>query len=199
MDNKIIAVFGGSFNPPTVAHIEIAKQIVKNIENIEKIIFVPVSTKYNKKGLAPDEERYNMLKKICNEENIFEVSKIEIESEKQLYTIETLRLIKNKYPEKDICFIIGTDNLKELETWHVPAALLTEFKVIVIERENDKFEDIINKSSFLKSFKSAIIKLDNIEKIYLSSSDVRNQVKKHKSIKKMVSQSIENDVRRLYK
>lgn len=63
MNKTGIAVFGGSFNPPTVAHINLAKQVLEEMNEIEKVIFVPVSTKYNKKGLAPDEVRLNMLKK----------------------------------------------------------------------------------------------------------------------------------------
>ena len=49
MQNKAIAIFGGSFNPPLNSHLELAKQIIKNLNYIKKIIFVPVSTKYNKK------------------------------------------------------------------------------------------------------------------------------------------------------
>ena len=48
MNKAGIAVFGGAFNPPTVAHIDLAKQILKEMKEIEKVIFVPVSTKYNK-------------------------------------------------------------------------------------------------------------------------------------------------------
>lgn len=103
---KIIAVFGGSFNPTTVAHISLAKQILKKIENVDKVIFVPVSTKYNKSGLAPDKERFSMLKKICDEEENLEVSSIELDSNRQLYTIETLQAIKEQNPNNDIYFII---------------------------------------------------------------------------------------------
>ena len=103
MSKKIIAVFGGAFNPPTVAHIKLAKQVLKGIENVEK---VPVSTKYNKKGLASDAERYQMLKAICEEEEGLEVSSIELDSDRQLYTIETLENIKEANPNNDICFVI---------------------------------------------------------------------------------------------
>ena len=48
MNKTGIAVFGGSFNPPTVAHINLAKQVLEEMNEIEKVIFVPVSTKYNK-------------------------------------------------------------------------------------------------------------------------------------------------------
>lgn len=106
MRKRIIAVFGGAFNPPTVAHVELAKQVLKGIENVEKIIFVPVSTKYNKRGLAPDEDRYQMLKAICDEAEGLEVSSIELDSNRQLYTIETLEKMKQLNPNNDICFII---------------------------------------------------------------------------------------------
>lgn len=106
MEKKFIAIFGGSFNPPTAAHISLANQIIEKVSNVEKVIFVPVSTKYNKNGLAPDEDRLNMLKNICNNHKNLEVSSIELESTRQLYTIETLKIIKEQYPNNEICFII---------------------------------------------------------------------------------------------
>ena len=65
MQRKTIAIFGGSFNPPINSHIILAKQVLKKVE---KIIFVPISTKYKKEGLEKDEHRYNMLKIICDKE-----------------------------------------------------------------------------------------------------------------------------------
>ena len=49
-NDKIIVVFGGSFNPPLNSHFSLAEQIVSEYENVEKIIFVPVNQKYQKKG-----------------------------------------------------------------------------------------------------------------------------------------------------
>ena len=53
-NDKIIVVFGGSFNPPLNSHFSLAEQIVSEYENVEKIIFVPVNQKYQKKGLLED-------------------------------------------------------------------------------------------------------------------------------------------------
>ena len=61
MQNKAIAIFGGSFNPPLNSHLELAKQITINLDYVEKVIFVPVSTKYHKSGLASDADRFNMF------------------------------------------------------------------------------------------------------------------------------------------
>ena len=198
MEKNIIAVFGGSFNPPTIAHIDLAKQILENINNVEKVVFVPVSTRYNKDGLASDEERFNMLKNICQNEDKLDVSSIELDSDRQLYTIETLHKIKEQYLDKDIYFILGTDNLKELETWHTSSKLLENFKVIVLERDNDCMEDIIKQDEFLQKYKGSFIRLKSIEKIQLSASYIRELVKNKKSIDGLVPKQIQDKVIEIY-
>ena len=199
MNKTGIAVFGGSFNPPTVAHINLAKQVLEEMNEIEKVIFVPVSTKYNKKGLAPDEVRLNMLKRICNSQENLEVSDLELKSERQLYTIETLRIIQEQKPEKEIYFLIGTDNLQELETWYKPDELLKNFKIIVLDRGEDNTEDIIEKSEFLKKYKSSFIKLKNMKKMNISSTYIREQLKLGNNVQDLVPEEIRAEVERIYK
>lgn len=199
MKKKIIAVFGGSFNPPANSHISLAKQILKNDSNIEKVIFVPVNVKYNKEGLASNEDRFIMLQKICENNEGLEVSNIEITSQRQLYTIETLKLIQEQYKENEIYFVLGTDNLKELETWHEADELLKNFKMLVLERGNDDIELIIEDDDFLRKYKTSFIKLQNIKKINLSSTEIRDKVKKGESITKLVPNEILNEVLKLYK
>lgn len=199
MNKTGIAVFGGSFNPPTVAHINLAKQVLEEMNEIEKVIFVPVSTKYNKKGLASDDDRFNMLKSICNSQENLEVSDLELKSKRQLYTIETLRIIEEQNPGKEIYFIIGTDNLKELETWYKPDELLKNFKIIVLDRGEDNTEDIIEKSEFLKKYKSSFIKLKNMKKMNISSTYIREQLKLGNNVQDLVPEEIRAEVERIYK
>lgn len=199
MEKRIIAVFGGSFNPPANSHINLAKQILENYNNIEKVIFVPVNVKYNKKGLASNEDRFFMLQKICENNEGLEVSDIELTSQRQLYTIETLKLIQEKYKEYEIYFVLGTDNLKELETWHNADELLKSFKMLVLERGNDSMEEIIETNNFLRRYKTSFIKFQNIEKINLSSTEIRDKVKKGESVTKLVPNEITNKVLKLYK
>lgn len=199
MKESNIAIFGGAFNPPTMAHLNLAKQVLTKIKNIRKVIFVPVSTKYNKSGLASDEDRFNMLKCICRNEKRLEVSSMELDSTRQLYTIETLKKFKKIYPRDNIYFILGTDNLKELTTWHEAELILQEFKIIVLERDNDIMEDIIENDNILTKYKNSFIKLEQIERIKLSSSYIRKQVKSGISIDKLVPQDIEENVKNIYK
>lgn len=198
MNKNSIAIFGGSFNPPTIAHINLAKQILDKMKNIEKIIFVPVSTKYNKQGLAPDEDRLELLKTICQDHPNMEVSSLELNSPRQLYTIETLKIMQKQNPDKTIYFIVGTDNLKELETWHAANEILQQFKIIVLERDNDIMEKIISNSLFLKQYRESFIKL-NFNKIKLSSSYIRQKVQMGEEIKELVPEKIYKDILEIYK
>lgn len=59
-----IGFFGGCFNPPTNAHINLAKKALKEC-NLDKVIFVPIGNFYEKKELISGEHRYNMLKVAC--------------------------------------------------------------------------------------------------------------------------------------
>ena len=192
-----IGIFGGSFNPPTIAHIQLAKKLLYEYQIIEKVIFVPVSTKYNKDGLAPDIERYNMLKKVCENNQDLEVSSIELDTEKQLYTIETLNKIQEQNPDKKIAFVLGTDNLKELETWHDIENLLLKYRILVLKRNNDDVVKIINENEILAKHKNSFVKL-NIEQIPLSSTEVREKVKNGEDITELVPEEIQEDVKRIY-
>ena len=46
--NKIV-VYGGAFNPPTLAHYKLAISVLKSI-GADKLIFMPVGDNYNKKS-----------------------------------------------------------------------------------------------------------------------------------------------------
>lgn len=183
MERKQIVIFGGCFNPPLNSHFSLAQQIINEYENIEKIVFVPVNSKYQKADLIDNEHRYKMLELVCKKNDKLDVSKIEIDSDRPLYTIETLRIFQAKYSEYEIAFIIGSDNLKELNTWQKADELTKDFKIYVLERDKDNIEEIIKSNEFLNKNKQAFIKAkDNITS-NLSSTFVRNKLKNGKSIK----------------
>lgn len=182
-EKKVLAIFGGSFNPPLNSHFSLAEQIVNEYENIEKVIFVPVNAKYEKKGLIANEHRYNMLKLVCDKNEDFIVSDVELNQKRQLYTLETLKIFKEKYPEYEICFTIGTDNLKEFSSWNKPEEIASNFKILVLERDEDSMESIINGNEFLKKYRNSFIKLKENIRSNISSSFVREKIKRGKSIR----------------
>ena len=185
MEEKVVLMYGGSFNPPINSHFTFANKILEEYNQIEKLVFVPVNNKYNKQGLIENEHRYNMLKLGCMEDQNIEVSRIEIDNE-ILHTIETLEILKSEYKENKIWFMIGTDNFKMFETWKEAEKLLENYKVMVIEREKDKVEDIIKKSKLLSKYSENIIKVKSNIKSNMSSTQVKEMIKNKEDISALV-------------
>lgn len=190
MKKKQIAVFGGCFNPPLNSHFSLAEQLINEYNNIEKIVFVPVNSKYRKADLISNEHRYKMLKNVCDKNEKFEVSRIEIDSNRPLYTIETLREFQKEYPEYEIAFILGSDNLKELNIWVKADELVKDFKIYVLERDKDSVEQILESNKFLKENKQAFIKAKNTITSNLSSTFVREKLKEGKSVRYLIPDEV---------
>lgn len=175
----MIAVCGGSFNPPTKAHIEMIKK-VGNLNYIEKTIILPVGDFYNKEELVSSEHRINMLNLIFDGMDKFIVSDLEAKSDKQLKTLESLRLIKECYPDKDIAFVMGADNLKDIKNWYKYEKILSGFNFIVFDRDNLSALDIIKNDVVLKDYRHKFfIERLNVEN-GISSTKVRKLIKENK-------------------
>lgn len=166
-----IGIFGGSFNPPHKMHKDIAIKLLEN-NYLDKIIFVPTGNNYNKPGLLDGQDRLNMLKLIAKDYNKQKIDVSDFEVNGSLYTINTLKHFKNIYPDDEIYFICGTDNLAEFYTWRNYEEILENYKILVIARNDNDFNDIIK----IYSDYAENIMLANIEMRIISSTIVRKEI-----------------------
>lgn len=164
-----IGIFGGSFNPPHKMHESIASQLIKK-GLLDKVIFVPTSNFYPKAGLINDEERLEMLKLMTKDKKEYIVS--DYEFGKLTYTYQTLEYFKNEYPNDQIYFICGSDNLEQLDTWREYQKILGNYKLIVIPRKHD-MDSLLNK---YEEYKNNII-VAELDNNYISSTLVREYLK----------------------
>lgn len=188
--NRVIIVFGGSFNPPTNSHFSLAEQICSEYEEVEQVIFVPVADFYPKEDLLPAEHRVEMLRRVCEKNNKFCVSTIEVDSEELLGTIETLGRIQKSYPDHEIWFTMGTDNLKDMVLWKGYRKLVTHFKALVLERDNDIMEHIINQNHELKEYRDRFIKVKETVRSNCNATLIRDKVRQGKSIRYLVPDEV---------
>ena len=139
--------------------------------------------------------RLNMLEIMVNEIkksgiNSIEVSDLEVKSKKLLYTIDSLRAIKDIYKDKDIAFVMGTDNLIDLENWEKPIELLEEFYFIVIERKNQNVEEILERFKFLKKYTNKFIILKKTSYEAVNSTFIRENINNKSLIKDYVNKEV---------
>ena len=193
---KQIVVFGGCFNPPLNSHFSLADQLLNEFEMIEKIVFMPVgdfyqdTEFYKKDEICSAEHRYNMLNAVCEKNDKFEVSRLEIDTEKQLTTYETLLKMSKNNPEYQICFLMGSDNLKEIEKWGNAGKLLSEFVIYLLERDKDDARQIIDSSAFLSQHKDNFIIASKNIISSISSTYVREKIRSGKSIRYLLPDEV---------
>jgi len=152
------AIFGGSFDPVHLGHVEIAKKALKELD-IDKLLVMPNYLNPLKKTFAaPAELRLRWLKKVFQNEPKITISDYEIKQNRPVYSIETIKHFKPDY------FIIGSDNLYTLDKWKAIDQIknMVEF-VIATRGKTDK--ELLKKHGIKK-----VIKID----IPISSTEIRN-------------------------
>ena len=163
-----IGIFGGSFNPPHKMHKNIALSLIK-AGYLDKVIYVPTGDEYNKCDLVSAIDRYNMVNLMINGFSNLAVSDYELKST-LTYTYQTLDYFKCLYPDDEFYFICGTDNLKMIQTWMNYRYILNNYKLLVINRDNDDILEIIN------GLNSDNIIVANIDLSDVSSTMIRNMI-----------------------
>lgn len=137
-----IGIFGGTFNPPHNMHQHIATELLAT-NTVDKVIFLPDGPKYPKPGLIAYKHRYNMVKQMIEGMKNVEVS--DLERQKNYYTYEVLAYFQQQYPTDTIYFIMGTDNLNELDTWKNYETILKNYFLLIIKRNKDNVNIIKQK------------------------------------------------------
>lgn len=113
-----LGILGGIFNPVHYGHLAIA-QMAKEHFNLEKIIIIPSGTPPHKSETVcvSAEHRLAMLNNAIKGNNAFHLEEEEILRKGVSYTVDTLRVLKKRYPNSELHFIIGSDNLLKMLTW----------------------------------------------------------------------------------
>ncbi|MDY0023834.1 MAG: nicotinate (nicotinamide) nucleotide adenylyltransferase [Candidatus Izemoplasmatales bacterium] len=190
----MVVVFGGAFNPPTLAHKEIYHLIDKVI-GFDHFIFLPVSNKYNKSTLIPDNYRIDMLNILIKELPKASLSLLEIDDRNYLGTYESLKRLREFYPDKEISFIIGSDNLIKIKHWINSEALIKEFKFICINRNRQDAAKIIEKDPLLNQYKDNFKIIQGFNQ-YISSTAFRDSLDPSYVTDEIFQYIMENDLYR---
>lgn len=181
-----IALFFGSFNPIHIGHLIIADSILLEPE-IDQVWFVvsPLNPFKHPESLLPEQSRF-YLTQIATEDNPkFKVSNIEFSLPKPSYTIDTLNYLSEKYPKKKFSILIGGDNLASFHKWKNYEKILDNHKVYVYKRPSTDLSTSIEHKN---------IKILDVPLMEISSSLIRERIKKKQSIKYLVLEKVEDEI-----
>jgi len=179
-----VGLFGGTFDPVHMGHLIITEWIREHFA-LQKIIFIPAFLPPHKvkKNITDIKHRLEMLTLAISDNSYAEISDVEICEQKTVYTIDTLRILSEKY--KDLYFIIGEDSLRDFPTWKNPEEILEKAKIVVACRKD--YSDNAVSGGYSEN---RILFCDSPE-VAISSTQIRERVKEGKSIKNLVHPAVE--------
>lgn len=171
-----IGVYGGTFNPPHMGHLNTAKRVKENLE-LDMVVFVPTAIpphKHLPKGSPSPEQRVEMLKVAIDSLGMSDyaaVDDLELRREGPSYTSDTLRELKRRYPTDELYFLMGSDMLRSLPEWHEPEVVCALAKLVVFRRtEKDDYDKLYTLAEEMEKEYHARITLTNTGQIVETSS-----------------------------
>ena len=126
-----------------------------------------------------------MLELMIKNDSRFEVSDYELK-DYVVYTCDTLKYFKEMYPNDDIYFVCGADNLSYVDEWKNGIFLLENYKFLVIKRYTDDIDEILKRYD---KYRDNII-ISDVEPDSLSSTEIRNRIKNSEDILELLDRDV---------
>lgn len=184
-----IGIFGGSFNPVHIGHLIIANFFVEEFK-LDYCYFVPNFISPFKTGdyeLIPAHNRLEMLKIAIEDNPKFKVDSFEVDKGGISYTSETIQYFQQKFPYSKLFLLIGSDQAEKFTQWRNWETIVNATYLVIARRTYNSFEPL--SSNIPSSFHSRIFSLRN-PLIEISSSNIREYIKKGFSIKYLVPEKV---------
>ena len=171
-----IGIYGGTFNPPHIGHIQAAKQAV-SLLGLSKLLLVPAYAPPHKSALPSNSptprQRLEMLRIAVADSPKIEVSDLELIREGISYSVETVAQVRRDYPEAELVLFVGTDMFLSFDTWKNPDEILKNASLGVFYRgEKGERSDIQEKKAELEARGARVYLVQN-DVIPISSTQMR--------------------------
>lgn len=173
-----IGIYGGTFNPPHIGHIQAAKQAVKTLQ-LDKLLLIPDRVAPHKE--IPDNspspwQRLDMLRIAAGQDPALEVSDIELNREGPSYTCETVAQLKECYPQAELVVLMGTDMFLSFPSWRCPQKILAGAALAVAYRgDRQERQEVARMQRQLESQGAKVYLLEN-QVTEISSTQLRRML-----------------------
>lgn len=173
-----IGILGGTFNPVHKGHLTMAKMALEQF-GLDEVWFMPSKRPPHKDNsqLASDEDRKNMIALAIAWEEKLQLSEMELLRDGITYTADTLRQLKEEYPETEFYFILGADSLYQIETWKEPAKVMQLVHILCAPRYPSTLLEDELRRGYLEEHYGAKIHFINMKPMRVSSESIRAMLK----------------------
>jgi nicotinate-nucleotide adenylyltransferase len=193
-----VALLGGTFNPPHLAHLLCASEAADQL-GLDRVIFMPVFTPPHKD--VDDEPGAEVRLELCElaaaGDERLEVSRLEVDRGGPSFTADTLRELHARHPEHELIFIVGGDMAVSLPTWKEPRTVLELAKLAIAERSGALRRDVIERlTAEYGEDVTQRLEFFDMPRIDISSSEIRRRVAAGRAIRYLVPGAVAEHIAR---
>jgi nicotinate-nucleotide adenylyltransferase len=130
-----VGILGGTFDPIHIGHLIAASSVYEEL-NLDSVVFIPAGDPWQKRDreLSTGQQRLEMVRLATEDDSRFKVSDIEIARTGPTYAIDTVREWKKQNPADEIFWIVGSDALSGIPSWHEWEAFVSEVTIVAVNR-----------------------------------------------------------------
>ena len=178
-----VGLLFGSFNPIHIGHVAIAKYMSEQTDLKQVWLIVsPHNPLKEKKSLADAKKRLTHVKKAIGRNSKIKAGDIEFKFPEPSYTINTLSVLRKKYPKNKFVLVMGSDSLKFFHTWKEYKKILKSHEFYIYPRGKSLLRNDIKRIS-----KYPNVTFFNAPLIDVSSTFIREQMKQGKDVKDLLA------------
>ncbi len=177
-----IGIYGGTFDPIHHGHLILAREAMERLD-IDRILFVPAAQSPYKIDASntPVTTRLAMLQAALEGEAGFAIDERELHRPPPSFAIDTIEDLMRDHPGQKLVYLIGSDNLPRLRTWHRFNDLEKLVEFVVLDRSG------ITADSPYRTIRRSID---------ISSTEIRKRVAEGRSIRYLVPPAVEEIIAR---
>ena len=183
-------ILGGIFDPIHYGHLTIAEQTRDALE-LDAVLFIPTGNPVHKHAPnASASDRARMVELATADNPSFQMSRIELDSERPSYTVETLQTLTEESPNREFTLIVSSETASYMPEWHEPARILELARVAIVSRLG--YADI-SREWIDHHFPQQAERFIRVATSHLghSSTDIRDRAASGRSIRYLVPAAVE--------
>jgi nicotinate-nucleotide adenylyltransferase len=171
-----IGVFGGTFNPPHLAHLVLASECVFQLE-LERVLWVltPNSPFKQDESLSPASARLKLVQAAISGNPQFVLSRVEMDLPPPQYTSVTMQELSGFHPHDQLVYLMGGDSLRDLPRWHKPLEFLDACHSVGVMRRPGAQVNLNELEGVLPGV-SAKVRFVDAPLLEISASDIRRRI-----------------------
>jgi nicotinate-nucleotide adenylyltransferase len=189
-----IGVFGGTFDPIHLGHLIVAEQC-REQAGLDRVLFIPAARPPHKldRQLTPWVHRLEMLHLAVAGHAVFQVDELEKDRPGPSFTVDTLALLRRRFPEATLHLLLGADCLPDLAHWFEPVRIVELARLLIVARPGwDVWSaDQLRAALGLSHEHDLSLQIVHVPLIDIASRDVRARAREGRSVRYLVPRSVE--------